>query len=238
MSFKAIQQIEDIIVNHRSKGFKASFSGWRVHKYNHYSMKEEYVPSSNTKYYGMIHLTYMDVIPCSDNDFEENVECAGCRRYLSWSKSVPYSDYENARREHKNVIYFNETDNLLYCGKCILGRSPISEVRVRSNLDVDAFKHLQIKHVSCTSLSNVDEVMKYVRVHHHDNKIYLRGIATCTILPGAYIPFDLRIKHIAKRVLRKWRTNILQKKVAYVLYKCISQLDKETAIAFGKLAVK
>ena len=199
-------------------------------------MKEEHIRYTNTKYFGMIHSMYMDIVPYSYKNSENDIECAQCRRLLSWSKSYPYFiDHV----DHNEVIYGSKTTKLLYCFNCKHRFQDkinnIFEIRVRSNLDVDSFYRFPIKYVSCTSFSNIDEVMNYVRIFHRDNSNYYRELVTCKILPNGYMPYHLRELFIAKRVIRKLKTIVMRKKVAYVLYKCIPYLDKETAISLANI---
>ena len=239
MTHAKLKKIEDIINNHKSKGLRVSYTGWRVHKYNHHVMKEEYIKSNNTKYFGIVTSMYIDIVPYDDNNGE--VECAECHTMLSWTKSYSYFKTGHCYIDPDDVIYGSETHRLLYCGKCkymMRQKDTMFEIRVRSNVDINSFLHLPIKHISCTSVSNMNEVMNYAKIFHRDNALYLRDAITCMILPGGRMPFDLRQQFIAKKVIHIWKNILLRRKVTYVLYKCIPYLDRYTAITLGKLAVK
>lgn len=239
MTHAMLKKIEDIINNHKSKELRVNYTGWRVHKYNHHVMKEEYITSNNTKYFGIVKTIYIDIVPYDDD--KDEVECAECHKMLSWTNSYPYFRTEHCYIDPDEVIYGSEIQKLLYCGKCkhmMREKDTMFEIRVRSNVDIDSFIHLPIKRISCTSISNINEVMNYAKIFHRDNSLYLRDAITCMILPDGRMPFDLRQQFIAKKVICIWKNIILRRKVAYVLYKCIPHIDRYSAITLGKLAVK
>ena len=228
-----LKQLEYMIESHKANGYLAEFDGWRVHKVRHHSMKEEFISSNRVSCFGAKSISYMDIVPHGGN-----VECARCHQMLSWTKSYPYALYAR-EREMKNVIFGCEETSCLYCGVCMRNRKgTVFEMRVRSFLDVDAFQHLPIKRFTCTSLSNKNEVLRIAQIYVMDTLLYISRPGCSMMLPNGILPQDIRERILAKRVIRTWSRLVMRKKVAYVLYRCINNMDKSTACSLAKIAVQ
>jgi hypothetical protein len=217
-----INLIENYIHQHKVHGFHVNFKGWQLHKWNYYA----YTKDCYTKYsiyYGVKHVEFIDITPCGE------VQCAGC------NKMFPLS----------SKMFGNTHGDLIHCIQCTVNLTDNIKferaLRHHSWLDIDAFNKLQICKIICTSWSNRDEALHHATVYTQDMhscfKTYGKD-TSCMILPDGILPSTLRERFIARRVLKRWRDSITKKKVAYVLYKCIPNIDYTTARALAMCSVR
>jgi hypothetical protein len=208
-----VKLIEEIIENHKAKGYNINFLGWNLHKWDYYCCGKEYLSVDKLTIYGIKHIKVVDM------SLSGEVECAGCKKMLT----MPC------------LVYGNIHNKLIYCYKCNeeLRRAVTFELRHHSWLDIDAFEFSRVHQVLCTSRYKNDEALLVACQNTNDMNTYFKE-HSCIMFPSGMLPSTLRARWLAQVAVKRWRNPIIKRKVAYVLYNCIPKIDVVTAKALAE----
>lgn len=209
----SLKIIQEFLANHKAHGHYVDFQGWQLHKNRYYVYTKEYIRSNRTVYYGTVNILLLLITPCGE------IECARCKKRYALGT---------------NVTFGNEEDNLIYCNECNVYKKCV--LKVESFREVDSFQHLPIKRIVCTSWSNKEEMMRIAGINVSDMNTYWPEIP-CRMLPNGLLPCSIRQRLLSRRVVRRWRNIAIKRRVAYVLYKCIPNMDAITACALADRSV-
>lgn len=211
-----LKLFQDILARHKECGHYIDFKGWQLHKWNYYSYSKEHIVADNLFVYGIVPVSFIDITPYGD------VECAGC----------------NTIHKMSTNMHYNVDIKLIYCSDCNIrmSRKTSFELKCSSLLDIDAFQYLPIHNIICTSWSNKSEMLRTAAVNVQDMQEYWKDIP-CIMHKNGALPSACYVRFMARRAIKKWRDTITKRKVAYILYKCIPNLDAVTAKALAERSI-